>query len=69
MASDKLRHAREIDADGPQYRERMGHDGWLRIFGELELVLGAIAHQSEQILPERLIYLVEDIARRAARAG
>ena len=45
----------------------MRHDRGLRILGELELLIGPIAHQPKQVLSERLVDFVEHVLRGPAR--
>ena len=45
----------------------MGHDCRLRIFRELELLIGSFAHQPKQVLSQRLVDLVEHVLRGPAR--
>jgi hypothetical protein len=52
-----------------EHCQRIGHYRRLRILGQPKLVVGAVLHQPEQVLPERLVDLFEDVARRAARVA
>ena len=56
-----LEHAR----DGEAHR----HQRRLRILGEGQIALRPLEHEAREILLQRLVDLVEDIARRRERAG
>ena len=73
VAGDEARGPLKIDPAVPGQRaidgERIRHDRRLGIFGELELVLRTVPHQTEQVLAERLIDFMENIVRGSACLG
>ncbi len=66
VPGDEVRGLGELNAAIPgqhrEHRDRVRHDRRLRILGQLELVVGPLAHQPEQMLAQRLVDLVEHIA-------
>ncbi len=42
--------------------QRHGHDRRLGVFGQGQLIFGAVLHQLEQLLAQRLVDFVEDVA-------
>ena len=69
MAGDEMRRIDELNTQGTQDCNRVCHDRRLRIFGELELFFGSVAHEPKQALPKRLVDLIEHIAGGTARAS
>ena len=47
----------------PQRGDGIGHDCSLRIFGQHQLIVGAIAHDREQLLAQRIVHFLENFAR------
>ena len=73
VAGDEVRRLGKIDAaflrQRSEYRHRMRHDRRLRIFREPQVLVRPVAHQAEEVLSERFVDLVEDVARGAAGLG
>src|SRR5690606_17947654 len=49
-----------------QYRDGMGHDRRLGVLGQRKLFLRPLAHDPRQVLRERLVDFLENLARRSA---
>src|SRR3954453_14679587 len=69
MSRDKARKVGKRNTESSEYGDRMRHDRGLCILGELELLVGAFAHEAEEVLAERLVDLVEHILCGSARLG
>ncbi|GAA3907742.1 hypothetical protein GCM10022276_27700 [Sphingomonas limnosediminicola] len=73
MPGDEIRSLRKVDAtvfrEGAEYGDRMRHNRGLRIFSELQLIVGAIAHEAKQVLAERFVDFLKHVLRGPARLG
>ena len=59
----------ELDLQHAHHRDRDRHQRRLGILGQGQLILGTFPHQHEQRLAQRVIHLVEHLARRGEGAG
>ncbi len=71
VAGDEMRGLGKVDAafagQRPEHRKRMRHNRRLGILGELQFVVGTLAHQLEEVLAESLVDFAEHVA--SGRAG
>ena len=73
VAGDEASSLCQLDAallrQRGEHGHGMRHDRGLGIFGEPQVLVRSLAHKAEEVLPERLVNLLEDVARGAARLG
>ena len=68
MARDESGNFGKLHAHRSQHGDRLSHDRRLGVFGEAQLVVRSVTHQTEKALPERLVDFVEYVSRGPAGA-